>query len=370
MSTTPPGVPPTAVLGAGLVCGLGLTAAESCAAIRCGINDFQETRFIAQGGGWIVGSAVTLEEPWRGVPKLARMAARAIAECLAAAAPAAPDRVPVLLAVAEPERPGRAEDLDRLPFELIEEALGHRLHPHSRVVPQGRVGGAVALHGARRALAEGRYAQVVLAGVDSFLDGPALAAYEAADRLLTRANSNGFLPGEAAAAVLLGRHAEGGTAPLLLRGLGFATEPAPLGSGKPLRAEGLVQAIRAALAEAGVTLDACDARLSEANGEQYRFREASLASSRLLRDRGPPQRLRHLADSIGEVGAATLPAMLAHLLAGAAGDYLDGTLTLVHLGNDGPQRAALVAQAMQPQALSLEAAADYALDRRRRAAAV
>ena len=58
--------PPLAVLGVGLVSGVGLTAEESCAAIRCGINNFQETRFIGSDGDWLVGSAVELEEPWRG----------------------------------------------------------------------------------------------------------------------------------------------------------------------------------------------------------------------------------------------------------------------------------------------------------------
>ena len=60
---------PLAVLASGLVCGLGLTAEESCAAIRCGINNFQETRFIGQDGEWLIASVVTLEEPWRGHAK-------------------------------------------------------------------------------------------------------------------------------------------------------------------------------------------------------------------------------------------------------------------------------------------------------------
>ena len=84
--------PPLAVLGVGLVSGVGLTAEESCAAIRCGINNFQETRFIGSDGEWLVGSAVELEEPWRGITKLAKMAARAIGECFAAASDEKPER--------------------------------------------------------------------------------------------------------------------------------------------------------------------------------------------------------------------------------------------------------------------------------------
>ncbi|MGG5820266.1 hypothetical protein [Falsiroseomonas sp. HW251] len=358
--------PSLSVLASGLVCGVGLTAAESCTAIRCNINNFQETRFIGRGGDWIVGSEVTLEEPWRGLAKLARMAARAVTECLAATAPLPPDRVPVLLAVAEPERPGRPEGLDRLIFELMEQVLGHKLHPHSRILPQGRIGGAVALLGARRMLVEGSHPRIVVAGVDSLLSGPALMAWQDADRLLTRDNSNGFIPGEAAGAVLLAPHTEDAAADLLIRGFGFAKEPAPLGSGKPLRAEGLVQAIRAALAEADLPLHACDARITDASGEQYRFKEAALALTRLLRERKPRFDLWHLADCTGEVGAATVPAMLAYLLAGARGDYLPGPALLGHLGDDGERRAAFIAQAMVPQALALEAQAQSRFEAKRR----
>ena len=209
--------PPLAVLGVGLVSGVGLTAAESCAAIRCGINNFQETRFIGGNGDWLIGSAVELEEPWHGVAKLTKMAARAIGECFAAAEEK-PDQIPVLVALAEPERPGRLEGLQHV-LQDIERELGFRLHPHSRVIEQGRVGGAVALLHARQMLAVGRRARVVVVGVDTFLSTETLAAYDGEDRLLRRDNSNGFIPGEAAGAVLLAAWHDGSPAPLLCRGL-------------------------------------------------------------------------------------------------------------------------------------------------------
>ena len=118
---------------------------------------------------------------------------------------------------------------------------------------------------------------------------------------------------------------QGIAAPLLLRGLGFEREPAPFGSGKPLRADGLVKAIRGALNEAGIALNECDHRIADMNGEQYRFKEAALAITRLLRDRKVLFSLWHPADCIGEVGAATLPAMLAMLFTGARKDYLPGS---------------------------------------------
>ena len=235
---------PLAVLGVGLVSGVGSTAEESCAAIRCGINNFQETQFIGRDGELLVGSAVELEEPWRGIVKLAKMAARAIRECFAAAEDGKPEQVPVLVCIAELERPGRFEGLSPMILDNIERELGLRLHPHSRVIEQGRVGGAVALLQARRMLLGGRHRRMIVAGVDSFLTGATLAAYDRQDRLLRRGQFERLHPRGGRGAVLLAAWEEVTPAPLLVRGLGFAREPAPLDSGRPLRADGLVQAIR------------------------------------------------------------------------------------------------------------------------------
>src|ERR1700733_1984744 len=175
---------PLAVLSVGFISGVGSTAEASCAAIRCGINSFQETQFIGRDGELLVGSAVVLEEPWRGIVKLAKMVARAITECFAATDDAQPDQVPVLVCIAEVERPGRFEGLTPMILDNIERELGSRLHPHSRVLEQGRVGATVALLQARRMLLGGRHRRVIVAGVDSFLSGATLAAYDRQDRLL------------------------------------------------------------------------------------------------------------------------------------------------------------------------------------------
>ena len=73
---------PLAITASGMVTGVGLNAPASCAAIRCAIDNFQETRFIDRGGEWIMGCEVRLEQPCRGKTKLIKMAAAAIRECL------------------------------------------------------------------------------------------------------------------------------------------------------------------------------------------------------------------------------------------------------------------------------------------------
>jgi len=360
---------PVAIFGAGLVSGLGLTAAESCAAIRCGINNFQETCFMDGSSRWLIGSAVALEEPWRGIAKLAKMVARVLRDCLDGIPQYDIGQIPLLLCTAEEDRPGRFENLDRGLLDQVERELRVALHPASRVVAQGRVGGVVGMLQARQMLQQGRCSRVIVAGVDTLLVSSTLAAYDEEDRLLRRDNSNGFIPGEAAGAILLGSYQKDSPAPLLFRGLGFAREPAPFGSGKPLRGDGLAQAIRGALDEAGLDLKDCDHRIADLSGEQYRFKEAALAIARLLRDRKVMFSLWHPADCIGEVGAATLPAMLAMLFYAACKDYLLGPIFLGHLGNDDDKRAAFVAQATTPQGLVREIAAEAAFNTKRMTAA-
>lgn len=336
-----------AVRSAGLVSGLGTTLAECAAAIRFGANAFQPTRFIGRHGGWITGSPAPLEPGLMGHARLVRMAATAISECVGATA----EPLPILLAVAEESRPGRLQGLDTLLLGEVARACGMPLHAASRIIPMGRVGGAVGLLSARRLLTEGA-PQVVVAGVDSLLVHKTIEALDASERLLTEANSNGFIPGEAAAAILVGPPANAHEAPITVEGLGFAREASPIGSGKPLRADGLVDAIRAALNNAGVAIEDCDHRFADVSGEHYTFREASLAVTRLLRVRREVFGIWHLADCIGEIGAATLPAMLAVSLRAVVGDYLPGNVLLGHLGNDDGRRAAFVARAMMAQTLA------------------
>ncbi|MGR3890053.1 beta-ketoacyl synthase N-terminal-like domain-containing protein [Pseudomonas sp. 1152_12] len=329
------------IVGSGMVSAVGLSAPASCAAIRCAIDNFQETRFIDRGGEWLIAASVPLEHPWRGRTKLIKMAARAIAEALQSRPDVDPQATPLLLGVAEAERPGRLAGLDKGLLQAIEAELGLRFHPDSEIIAQGRVSAAVALLNARALIYQGGHRHVLVAGVDSFLNGATLAAFEARERLLTSENSNGFIPGEGAAAVVLAAPVASEEPQLVCIGLGFGQEQATVEADDiPLRAEGLTQAIRAALREAGCGLEQMDYRLTDISGEQYYFKEASLALSRSLRVRKEFFHLWHPADCIGEVGAAIGPAMLAVALAASRKGYGEGPNIFCHLGNDAGQRAA------------------------------
>lgn len=329
-----------AIYSSGMVTGVGLDAPSCCAAIRAGITGFVETRFMFDGE-WLQGCPVALDEPWRGVEKLERLVAAAIGECLQSPDSPAAGEVPLLLCMAEPDRPGRYAGLGDGLLRAVEKRLGLVFHPESRVIAGGRVGGVQALDRSRDLLRDGRPA-CILAGVDSFLTSATLAAYAARRRLATAANSDGFIPGEAAAAVLVGPVRRQQEPQLMCLGLGFGTEPSPIGAETPLRGEGMVAAVRAAFADGRCGYDGIDYRITDNTGEAYGFKESALAIARTLRDLKSEFEIWHPGDCVGEIGAATVPTILAIALAASAKGYAPGAGALCHLAGDDGARAALV----------------------------
>ena len=326
----------------GMVTGVGLNAPASCAAIRTAIDNFQETRFMDKGGEWIIGSEVPLEKPWRGRTKLLELIKPAINECLKKIHDSYINQIPLMLCLAEKDRPGRLEGLDETFLSEIQSSLGVRFHEKSMVLEMGRIGGVEAITFARKLLYEDHVPYCLIAGVDSLLVGPTLAEYDQKDRLLTSDNSDGFIPGEAGAAILVESLKRSNTPQMIIMGIGFGKEEATVDSEEPLRADGLVAAIKAALSDCDLPMHALDLRITDVNGEQYYFKEASLALTRILRERKQEFDIWHPADCFGEVGAAIMPCIAGVALAAAQKKYAPGNRILCHFGNDSGDRAAMI----------------------------
>jgi len=279
---------PLAITGVGMVTGVGLNAPASCAAIRCAIDNVQETRFMDSSGERLMGCAVPLEYLWRNKDKLLKMATLSISECLKGNKQINPEHTPLLLCLSE------------------------RVH------------------------------HVLIAATDSLLVGPMLEHYEEYDRLKTSTNSNGFIPGEAGAALVveLGKAKQDNQ--LFCCGLGFGVERAHVSSDEPLRANGLVAAMKASLEEAGHGESILDFKITDLSGEQYYFKEASLAFSRIDRTKREEFDLWHPAECIGEVGTAIGLIMIGVVKAACEKGYSKGRVILAHLGNDDGERASMI----------------------------
>jgi 3-oxoacyl-[acyl-carrier-protein] synthase-1 len=334
--------PDLVIMGSGMISGVGLNAPASCAAIRCGIDNIQETRFMASSGEWIMGSSVPLEKPWRGTKKLSKMLASVLQECISSEPMFTLEETPVLLCLAENDRPGRLADLEERIILETQEEIGVRFNEKSALISHGRVGLGAALQQARRLIYRENIPRLIIAGVDSLLVGSTLSAYEEQEQLLTSLNSNGFVPGEAAAAVLVGPELAGDEPQLLCLGVGTGIEKATEQSELPLRADGLVQAVKAALAEAGLALGAMDFRITDVSGGQYSFKEANLALTRILRKRKEDFDIWHPADCIGEVGAAIGVVIMTVCLDATRKTYALGNNILCHLANNNGRRVAII----------------------------
>jgi 3-oxoacyl-[acyl-carrier-protein] synthase-1 len=329
-----------AIVSTGLVTSVGLSAPASCAAIRAKISNPTETRFIDSNGEWIMAHQVQLDKPWRGRAKLAKMAAMAIEECLEGVERREWSRIPLLLCVAEKERPGRMEGLDDRLLGEVEEALEVRFGAGSAVIAWGRVSVLVALVAGQKIVSDNRSPSVLIVATDSLLNWSTLSAYVEDDRLLTSQQSNGFLPGEASGALLIGQSNE--SASIVCEAVDFGMEPANVHAELPLRAQGLTTAIKRALAKSGRGMQDISFGMADASGESYYFKEAALALTRTLRQRRESFDIWHPAECVGETGAAIGAVVIAVAFAATEKSYAPGDVVLAHLSNDAGQRAATV----------------------------
>lgn len=357
---------PVAVVAAGVVCSVGLNAPAACAAIRASLDNFQETHFIDEVGQPIIGAMIPpdlLNLPEEadgsilgGDAKLARMFVRATLECANAAGGIQARETALFMLGPELDRPGMTPDRLQHCFTACEQALGHKFHPHSGIAQSGSPGLASALNAGRRLLREGAVRWVLIAGLDSLLNTEDINHALANHRLLTSDNSDGFIPGEAAACVLLARVGDVGKAkhqPMLtIAGIGLEREETDtLSANRPSRGVALAKAMRQALQEADMPAHAMHARYGDVSAESYFFEEAAYAWTRVLR--APlPEDYRFLTPvtGVGHIGAAMGPLMLALALDAARKGWAAGPHSLFHLSNSGHMRGAVVAVASLPQA--------------------
>jgi 3-oxoacyl-[acyl-carrier-protein] synthase-1 len=338
-----------AIKASGMVTAVGFNARSTCAAIRAGVSGVRKEGLLDRSSGehLRVGRPL-LPQRWYGTELLAELAAPAIGECLSALpSDARREDVPLFLLVSPPSRPHREPDLDIALLGGLGHRLGFRVSPFSRIVAEGRTGILTALLAAMELVKGRRAKQVVVAGVESFLRQEVVDAYAQRRRVLRADNSNGFIPSEGACAVLLAA-ATPQSPELRIAGWGRGREP---GAGEaPVTGDGLTQALREALAMAGVRFGDTDVWLTDQNAEHDKAKECTIAKIRLDRRMKPelPQYpIQHPIEFLGEIGSAIGPCLLGVHLAGCVRKYAPGPLALVSVGEDDGERVGLVLRWME-----------------------
>ncbi|RUT86279.1 3-oxoacyl-ACP synthase [Mesorhizobium sp. M7A.T.Ca.TU.009.01.3.2] len=330
------------IVSIGMVTAVGLDAPSACAAMRARLDGFQQTRLRGSAGEWLTGAPIALPRNWIGDRRMAHLAAGAICEAFESV-PEARGQTALILCLPEEERPGRPVSDNSALLRSVAEIVEVEPHARSRIIAHGRPAGVVALEHARRLLASGEVPFVMIAGVDSYLKSQTVTHYISCNRLLTPQNPNGFIPGEAAAAIICTQGRQGG---LRLFGLGLSRENASIYNTEdlPLRGDGMTAAYRAAFEETGIEMNRLGYRIADLVGEQYWFKQSALASLRLLRGRHEFQDIWSPGESLGNVGAAVVPLMLGMAFTAARKGYAAGNPVLIEASNDaGACGAAIVA---------------------------
>lgn len=327
----------------GLVTAVGLTARSSAAALRSGINRFEEIPFHDVGGRPIIGARVPrVADGLQGLGRYAALLSAAIAD-VDLEGSGMPSRLPIVIGIPRSERPGR-------PAKLETDLLG-ALESHGRwsfdrersyTVAGGNTAGMHGLRRARSILADTDAPAVLVACVDSYLNRKALDHLEVEMRLKTEDNPDGVIPGEAAAAILVTRSRDRQASPPLLEiaGLGFGHEEGERPGSTPNTGRGLAAAVKGCLTEAGVTTAATHFRIGDVAGERRRFSEASYASSRTVRESHADYPLWLPAESFGDIGAASGAALLIIAAMAFTKGYAPGPGALCQTASTSGERAA------------------------------
>ncbi|WP_437530556.1 beta-ketoacyl synthase N-terminal-like domain-containing protein [Sorangium sp. So ce726] len=351
------------ILRIGMVSSVGLSAEVTNAAVRAGIDRFQESSVLDRRRTPLVMALVATPDLPPLAPVLAetvptmtarqrrmlRLAGLALHGCLGEArGPRA--GMPLLLGVPEGIPSGIPAPAGPRFLKHLSQQAGCPLDiEQSRVFAAGRAAALAALEEALAGLASRRYDEVLVGGVDSCLDLQWLGALDQEDRLRAYGVHDGFTPGEGAAFLWLARAGAGAQrgAPALARidaaataeepGHRYAKDTAYLGDGLDAAFKRLFS--RSAPAALIPTIYA------GLNGESFPAKEWGVAYTRQKKRILADFTIEHPADCLGDTGAA-LGAMLVALAGMAIHDGYRKGPCLVWCSSDLATRgAALVSGA-------------------------
>jgi 3-oxoacyl-[acyl-carrier-protein] synthase-1 len=341
------------IRASGAVTAVGLTAAQTCAAVRAGIRRFspieaQILEHIEPRVGARVSAAPELradDASW-----LLNLAARALQDCEPAGAGPEPEPAPVLLWLIPEAHRGHPLSTGVADNELLvrlEQLSGRRFAPGSRVLHSGAAGCIEALGVARELLVSGAATRCLIGGADSLLRRSDLDRLARENRLLGPTQSQGLVPGEAAAFILVA-----------LPEAAPADTPSPsyvgvCGVGLDYERETVLgttysvgaafgSALDTAIADAGIAEADIDFVAGNYNGERYDAWESAHAHARGYRTRRERLPVSWSAGSVGETGVVGGVIALITAAAAIQGEYGAGPIAAVEVRSDGELRGVAI----------------------------
>jgi 3-oxoacyl-[acyl-carrier-protein] synthase-1 len=347
-----------AITGMGMVTPVGRDSVMAPAAIWAGISRFNEIPgFATNKGAMSVGSFVAgITDERSGSDRLLSMGVPALQEALFMAEEFYEDlemkEGKLFLSLGPVERPAYGV-FDKDDFLMLLESAEAEALGSVEIVREGHSGGIAATSKAIFFLREKRAKFCIVGGMDSLVEYPALAWLEENARLKTDDRPHGFIPGEAAAFLVLElvSTARQRGAPILSEIVETAHvhEEANAFSDKPLFGKALSESIGTLLASRGMNVEKVDGIICDLNGEHYRMKEWGLAQTRLFDGASRIPELWHPAENIGDVGAASSVVFSAIATAAISRNYFQGPNLLIWCSSDSGGRGSMLLTSAQQQ---------------------
>ncbi len=327
------------ITATGMCCAVGYSTEAVTASMRAGMNHFRETEFIGPQGQALLGAQLYNIDLW-GPARMGWMFQRVLDECLSKDPHLNPLETCLLLIIPEPERSGYHQDWPRDIYHSCK--IPHTFHRSSRLMPVGKAGLITGLKLAQELLSHRIVRRVLISGVDSLLTPAVIMHYM--DRLLSVENTDGFIPGEGAGAVVVTLPNPCNKA-VIITGLGQSQEEAHYFQDELVnRGQGLSTAMRMAAKDSGIALADTHFHISADNGEAFYARETALAISRSLERKVPKYPHMMIHTNLGETGAAAGPLLLAYLAATLGHADSPGSKALAHISADTGGRVAAIVE--------------------------
>ncbi|WP_133511279.1 beta-ketoacyl synthase N-terminal-like domain-containing protein [Candidatus Thiosymbion oneisti] len=351
--------PRIVITAAGAATPVGLTLAQTAAAVRAQIANFNEISWCDKEYEPFVIAYIpeeclpdlpsTLTASTQYSRRESRMlrAANLALQDLARAQPDLDAAIPLLLALPQDATTDHNElwnallSLTSLPIDP----------EHSAIIPRGRAAGLIGVDEATKLLTQGTAEFVLVGGCDSEYDLERLGHLDRVGRLKSDINLDGFIPGEGAGFLLLSTERTAAKLGLTTLGVIAATargfEHGHLHSETPYRGEGLSETWQALLGNlAGQREHKIATLYSSMNGESYWAKELGVCTIRHQDSLVEAPFISHPADCFGDLGAAFGPVMISLAATGLQRGYRRGPV-LVYCSSDHGHRAAAILHKIQ-----------------------
>lgn len=339
------------ICGMGAVTPVGLDARQTAASVRAGMSRNMESIIYDKHFDPFVLSML----PDEALPELAADLKKVIgltskqARLLRLATPAVTEafstiqdstNIPLFLGCPEPIAGKEPVVLDDFIQKLAQQTGISLDLSNSEIFPQGRASGLIAMEKAITEVENGA-PYVLVGGVDTYLDLYLLGTLDSENRILGPNVMDGFIPGEGAGFVLVGKTSPDDYPLIHIMAAAQGFEKGHLYSEEPYQGDGLAEAMQM-MFEKMPDCPKIRSVYAGLNGENFGAKEWGVAALRNADRFKEKIKLEHPIDCLGDPGSALGPLLTILAAIGLQKGYVDGPCLAWCSSDHGSRSAALI----------------------------